>query len=209
MLFWILAFILFFLFFEWLSSFGSTQESPIPVDGKESEHDQRSVLDHSVITMSRNWEMQRAAALYRARHKCEACGSSFSLEVHHKVPVSEGGTDDLDNLQVLCRKCHQKRHQFRVQFDRTRELTLEEIMGFHGRKAPGHMSAKMKTIHEAIATGSDLRFRYKKANGEVSSRHVRPLEVYINQYNHRCVKTYDYQRRAERHFRTSRMTNVE
>ena len=31
-------------------------------------------------------------------------------EVHHKVPISQGGTHDPSNLMSLCRSCHNKIH---------------------------------------------------------------------------------------------------
>lgn len=30
----------------------------------------------------------------------------FSAFVDHRIPKAEGGTDDLANLQTLCRPCH-------------------------------------------------------------------------------------------------------
>lgn len=47
------------------------------------------------------------------QHKgCEKCGRTIDLEVHHKIPVIEGGTDELDNLQVLCSICHNEAHKY-------------------------------------------------------------------------------------------------
>lgn len=33
------------------------------------------------------------------------------LDLHHKIPVSKGGTDDPDNLVTWCRKCHKEWHR--------------------------------------------------------------------------------------------------
>lgn len=41
----------------------------------------------------------------RAHHTCQNCGNP-GTEVDHITPVSQGGTHDLDNLQLLCRRCH-------------------------------------------------------------------------------------------------------
>ena len=38
--------------------------------------------------------------------KCEKCGVIKPLEIHHIIPISEGGTDDKINLQILCKNCH-------------------------------------------------------------------------------------------------------
>jgi len=54
----------------------------------------------------------RYDVLYRANFRCQACGVAASdgedvrLEVDHIVPKSWGGSDDLDNLQVLCAACN-------------------------------------------------------------------------------------------------------
>lgn len=37
-------------------------------------------------------------------YKCQQCGGSDDLTIDHKIPISKGGTDDLANLQFLCRK---------------------------------------------------------------------------------------------------------
>ena len=45
---------------------------------------------------------------------CEECYKKGVLvpveEVHHKLPLSEGGTHDRDNLVALCKSCHARIH---------------------------------------------------------------------------------------------------
>jgi len=43
------------------------------------------------------------------KERCEISGSRFKLEVHHKIPLSKGGKDELDNLITLCFKCHRNK----------------------------------------------------------------------------------------------------
>lgn len=47
--------------------------------------------------------------------QCEGCGrrwdDGYMLYCHHKQPVMEGGSDKLENCEMLCRDCHAKRHQ--------------------------------------------------------------------------------------------------
>ncbi|PIV82189.1 hypothetical protein COW53_00200 [bacterium CG17_big_fil_post_rev_8_21_14_2_50_64_8] len=54
----------------------------------------------------------RRLALQRARYRCEAegCGHAQFLEVHHRVPAAAGGSNDLQNLVVLCSRCHRSLH---------------------------------------------------------------------------------------------------
>lgn len=50
----------------------------------------------------------RGRVLERDHFKCRRCGASAEaiLHVDHIVPKSRGGTDDIDNLQTLCRDCN-------------------------------------------------------------------------------------------------------
>lgn len=43
-------------------------------------------------------------------NKCAICGGNDFLEVHHLLPKSKGGTDDFDNLILLCACCHSAIH---------------------------------------------------------------------------------------------------
>lgn len=47
---------------------------------------------------------------------CSNCGhsKSFNLIIHHKKPVSEGGTNDPSNLEPLCRNCHGEKHYGKI-----------------------------------------------------------------------------------------------
>ena len=58
---------------------------------------------------------QRQRALARQQHgKCPSCRDSLNngeeLHVHHRVPKSQGGTDQFHNLVLIHLYCHQKIH---------------------------------------------------------------------------------------------------
>ena len=38
--------------------------------------------------------------------RCRYCKSTENLTIDHKVPLVHGGTNDLKNLQCLCKKCN-------------------------------------------------------------------------------------------------------
>ena len=46
----------------------------------------------------------------RDNYTCQECGATkkdgAKLHIDHIIPVSQGGTDELDNLQTLCDKCN-------------------------------------------------------------------------------------------------------
>jgi len=52
----------------------------------------------------------RYQVLKRDNHQCQSCGvtakDGAKLEIDHIKPVSKGGTNDPDNLQVLCKDCN-------------------------------------------------------------------------------------------------------
>ena len=52
------------------------------------------------------WRRLRRLVFERDGYQCVACGKRGRLECDHIVPISDGGTDDLANLQTLCRACH-------------------------------------------------------------------------------------------------------
>ncbi|MBC8503025.1 MAG: HNH endonuclease [Nitrosopumilus sp.] len=44
-----------------------------------------------------------------ANYKCQECGNTKDntiLEIDHIRPVSQGGSNELDNLQCLCKECN-------------------------------------------------------------------------------------------------------
>ncbi len=71
------------------------------------------------------WEYKRnpdvvAEVLYLANGKCQKCKNDAPflrksdktpyLEVHHKIPLSDGGDDTVENSIALCPNCHRKEH---------------------------------------------------------------------------------------------------
>lgn len=64
-----------------------------------------------------NWRKRRA--IYISQNPlCERCLSKGRMTtanlVHHIVPVSQGGSDDEDNLMALCRSCHEHIHSVEI-----------------------------------------------------------------------------------------------
>ncbi len=46
------------------------------------------------------------------KYRCVKCGKWFpkeKIEVDHRIPKKLGGTDNLDNLQPMCRSCNRRK----------------------------------------------------------------------------------------------------
>ena len=51
------------------------------------------------------------------RTKCGNCRTESNLHLHHVVPISLGGTNNIENLSILCKDCHSKAHKGSVFVD--------------------------------------------------------------------------------------------
>ncbi len=51
----------------------------------------------------------------RDKRKCshDGCGNSRWIEIHHVIPISQGGTNELSNLKTLCSSHHRQLHERR------------------------------------------------------------------------------------------------
>lgn len=56
------------------------------------------------------WQKLRLLVLSRDHYLCRECGKPIGVggDVHHKIELSKGGTNDLDNLISLCHVCHSR-----------------------------------------------------------------------------------------------------
>lgn len=72
----------------------------------------------SVIPYARGWTRKvKAMAWERAGHRCEICRSDKPRDTHHKDFRKDNHS--LENLQVLCRKCHKRLHAEKVKAAKT------------------------------------------------------------------------------------------
>lgn len=64
----------------------------------------------------------RRYLLERNNYRCQSCGKATQegeLTVDHIIPLANGGSNDISNLQTLCRSCNsRKKHSFDSRFDR-------------------------------------------------------------------------------------------
>lgn len=57
------------------------------------------------------WRRILAPQIYeRDGRLCAACGATERLSIDHIIPISKGGSNDLENLRVLCLPCNSRKH---------------------------------------------------------------------------------------------------
>ncbi|WP_182574141.1 RecQ family ATP-dependent DNA helicase [Aminobacter ciceronei] len=63
-------------------------------------------------TVPTHWQATRQQVLNRDNYRCVSCSESVKqdADVHHLLPRSMGGTDELANLVTLCDGCHASHH---------------------------------------------------------------------------------------------------
>lgn len=62
--------------------------------------------------------------LVASKHQCSICQAK-TVEVHHIVPVSKGGTNNLENLMAVCPNCHTNFHEGRFTTDQMRTYRIQ------------------------------------------------------------------------------------
>jgi len=60
---------------------------------------------------TKNWIINRQKVKNKYNNICQLCGANNVSQVHHKVPYSISGNNDLSNLTLLCKSCHLQIHK--------------------------------------------------------------------------------------------------
>lgn len=68
---------------------------------------------------------------------CAYCGSKVLIEIDHRIPLSRGGSNLIDNILPACRRCNRRKHtmteeEFRSFLQRERRQGLELGLGLDG-----------------------------------------------------------------------------
>lgn len=81
-------------------------------------------LDYGRYLATAEWRRRRDAKLRTAHWACECCGAKRNLQVHHLTYERLGREWDQD-LEVLCRDCHEREHVRQMHDDSTGRLYLK------------------------------------------------------------------------------------
>ena len=151
-----------------------------------------------------DWEMRKKLVTDRDQH-CQNCrrqrGYRTKLHVHHIIPLGKGGSNRLDNLILLCEKCHKQIH--RKQYHSN--LSAEESRAFTDR---------IITIQQALVVGQKVVFQYKKLTDTVyKERIVKPYSLVTIPHQDGkdftlCLHGFCYLRNDKRTFALKRMKGL-
>ena len=110
----------------------------IPVDhtcDSAEEKNTCSPASHTSVSQPKRTAIPNATVrqvFARAGHRCECCGRKGGrLDLHHRDPVSEGGSNDPGSLELLCKACHTKKHE--PDFEEKRHWSVARDMAMAGR----------------------------------------------------------------------------
>ena len=121
----------------------------LPVDHTSDSQDSNNQppASHTSVSRPKRTAIPNATirqVFARAGHRCECCGRKGGrLDVHHRDPVSEGGSSSPGSLELLCRACHTKKHE--SDFEEKSHWSAARDMAMVGR-ASGH-------LHRLAGTG--------------------------------------------------------
>lgn len=127
------------------------------------------------VYYEKTWHDYRELTFEKYGHCCAKCGSKEELQIHHIIPISKGGTNDLTNLIPLCKKCHEKIHKFKFQ-ENNKQVPIN-----YGKKI-----SKKNKILKAIELNKRIKIKYKASkiykNSELTQRIVKPIEITLGKY---------------------------
>lgn len=67
------------------------------------------VNSYKLYLRTKHWEQIKQRKLSQKNYKCEICGAKRNLNIHHKT-YERLGCEELTDLQVLCKRCHELIH---------------------------------------------------------------------------------------------------
>ena len=66
---------------------------------------------YAAYLQSNTWKAKRLQRLKKDKNRCQGCGATEKLHVHHKTYERFGGKERMTDLVVVCESCHTTIHQ--------------------------------------------------------------------------------------------------
>ena len=148
------------------------------------------------IASGSSWDRIRKAVLARDSYTCRSCRRKDNLIVDHIVQLSQGGTNNLENLQTLCKYCHEKKDNRKIFGE-----SFNHDSNYGSRATP---SSTVQSIERAIAMKSRIKITYTDINEKVTYREITPSH-FTKEHGIAYLVAFCHLRNEKRTFRLSRL----
>lgn len=155
-----------------------------------------SNIDGKGIAAGSSWDITRKATFARDRYTCQSCGRKDNLTVDHIVQLSHGGTNNPENLQTLCKYCHEKKDNKKI-FDK----------GFNHDSNYGTANTSNPTvvaIERAIRANATIKIAYTDIHDKTTYREISPKN-FTKEHGIPYLVAFCHLRNDKRTFRLSRI----
>ena len=137
---------------------------------------QTKTKENTIASQQINWSELRQIVLEKYHYHCSICGCNEEIDVHHKIPIKDGGTNEIENLIAVCRTCHEELHHFKLS---TVRVTPSDKYGKDIKRR--HKFKKGYILLQAISKKYKLKIQYKTHNYnssvETNERIIRPIQL--------------------------------
>ena len=151
-----------------------------------------------------DWNERRQYLIQRNGSICSYCEKEQHVYLIHEIPLCEEGTNELQNLELICKTCHENTYG---KGDIFSSFTLDPDQS--------EFTEYFKEIQDAIDNNQRIRFAYKKPKAKSCMTRVVIPERFLNIPNNResgktlCVEGFCELRQDIRVFALERMQEVE
>ncbi len=151
-----------------------------------------------------DWNERKLHLIKQNGTICLTCGEERDVYLIHEIPLSEGGTNEFKNLELICKPCYEDMYGKGDIFGR---FTL--------KASQSEFSEQVAEIQSAIDNKQKIRFDYKKPNAKSWMTRVVVPDRLFNIPNNResgetlCVEGLCELRRDIRVFALERMQALE
>ena len=138
------------------------------------------------------WYNLKQQALQKCNFKCKSCRkkANQTLDLHHLRPLALGGLNELENLIILCRTCHQARHS-------------HQFTGQDAAQKTSRIKNKLTNLDKvklALSSNKRLWIRYTDDKGTQTERWIKVYRINKKWVESRCELRND-----DRSFRIDRI----
>lgn len=173
---------------------GSSHPTKATTRQKTNEWD--SEIQGKGIASGSGWDQIRKAVLTRDNYTCRSCRRKDNLTVDHIVQLSKGGTNSMENLQTLCKYCHEKKDNRKI-FDKS--FNHDSNYGSRTTSNP-----TVQAIERAIRGHTRIRITYTDINQRITYREITPSH-FTKEHGIAYLVAFCHLRNEKRTFRLSRV----